>query len=152
MIEINNLTKFAVDKKSFAQVAKKVLSGENRETETLSLAFVSKEEIAKLNKKFRKKNKATDVLAFGENPKIQSPNPKSNYLGEIVICPDVVKENVPPQRDPAKGGTKKFKADFDREMMKVFVHGILHLCGYDHEKTKRMAEVMEEKQNLYLPR
>ena len=47
MIEINNLTKFAVDKKSFSQVAKNVLKGENRETQTISLAFVAKEEIKK---------------------------------------------------------------------------------------------------------
>jgi probable rRNA maturation factor len=139
MIEINNLTKFLVDKKSFSQVAKKVLSGENRGTETLSLAFVSKEEIKKLNKKFRKKNKATDVLAFGENPKAQIPKPNPKYLGEIIICPDVVKEN-----------SKKYKVTAKSEMMKVFVHGILHLCGYDHEKSKKQEKIMEEKQNFYL--
>ena len=61
MIEINNLAGVSVDKKSFSQVAKIVLKGENRETparkqagKTLSLAFVGKEEIKKLNKKFRK--------------------------------------------------------------------------------------------------
>ncbi|MEI7425156.1 MAG: hypothetical protein WCK10_03495, partial [Candidatus Staskawiczbacteria bacterium] len=61
MIEINNLTNVllsnTVDKKSFSQVAKKVLLGENRITETISLALVNKEEIKKLNKEFRKKNK-----------------------------------------------------------------------------------------------
>ena len=56
-IEINNLTKKpifsrAVDKKVFSTVAKITLKGENRETETVSLAFVSKEEIKKLNKKY----------------------------------------------------------------------------------------------------
>ena len=123
VLDINNLTKFPVDSKSFTQVAKKVLSGENRGTETLSLAFVSKEEIAKLNKKFRKKNKATDVLSFDLK--------REGYLGEIIICPDVVKE-------------KK------ENIIEVFIHGILHLCGYDHEKTKKEAEVMENRQNLYL--
>ena len=46
-MEINNLTKFKIDEKSFSQVAKKVLKGENRGTETLSLAFVDKAEIKK---------------------------------------------------------------------------------------------------------
>ena len=64
MIEINNLTKSRFDKSFFSTVAKKVLSGENRRTENISLAFVGKEEIKKLNKKFRKKNKPTDVLSF----------------------------------------------------------------------------------------
>ena len=69
MIEINNLTNFTVDKKSFSQVAKKVLMGENKGTENISLAFVGKEEIKKLNKKFRNKNKPTDVLSFNLNDK-----------------------------------------------------------------------------------
>jgi rRNA maturation RNase YbeY len=124
MIEINNLTGFPVDKKSFSQVAKKVLLGENRGTETLSLAFVSKAEIKKLNKKFRKKDKATDVLSF-------ELKGNKGYLGEIVICPEIVKE---------KG----------EKIMEVFVHGILHLCGYDHEKSKKDAEIMEKKQEKYL--
>lgn len=79
MMEINNLTKFKINKKSFSQVAKKVLLGENRGTETLSLAFVSKTEMQKLNKKFRGENKPTDVLSF-------------EGINEVVICPEVVKE------------------------------------------------------------
>jgi len=131
MLEINNLTNFVLDKRSFSTVAKKVLKGENRETETLSLAFVGKEEIKKLNKKFRKKNKATDVLSFKLN--------EGNSLGEIVICPEVVKENA-----------KKYGVDFKKEIIKVFAHGILHLLGYDHEKSKKEAKIMELKQDKYL--
>jgi len=123
MIEINNFTKFKIDKKKFSTVAKKVLKGENEVLKTLSLAFVRKEEMQKLNKSFRKKNKPTDVLSFNLND--------GNYLGEIVICPEIVKE---------KGETT----------IEVFVHGILHLLGYDHEKTKKEAEIMEKKQNDYL--
>ena len=136
MIEINNLTAYklsnlAVDKKLFSTVAKKVLLGENRRTQTVSLAFVGKEEIKKLNKKFRKKNKPTDVLSFEIK--------EENYLGEIVICPEVVAENA-----------KKYKVSKGSETLKVFVHGVLHLCGYDHEKSKAEEKKMEEKQNFYL--
>ena len=131
MIEINNLTNFAVDKKIFSTVAKKVLLGENRRMKTLSLAFVSKEEIKKLNKKYRRKNKPTDVLSFLLNEK--------QYLGEIIICPEIVSENA-----------KKYGISAREEMMKVFVHGILHLCGYDHEKSEKEAEEMERKQEKYL--
>ncbi len=118
MIEINNLTNFAVDKGRFSTVAKIVLKGENKEREKISLAFVSKSEMQKLNKKFRGKNKPTDVLSF-------------EGINEVVICPEVVKEN-------------------EEEMIKVFIHGILHLLGYDHEKTKKEADLMEKKQNFYL--
>ena len=131
MIEINNLSKTSLNKKIFSTVAKKVLSGENRRTENISLAFVDREEIKRINKKFRKKNKATDVLSFGLKER--------GYLGEVVICPEVVAENA-----------KKYSNTFKAEMMKVFVHGILHLLGYDHEKSKRQAEEMEKKQKKYL--
>ena len=131
MIEINNLTNFSVNRQSFAQVAKKVLIGENRETENISLAFVGKDEIKKLNKKYRKKISATDVLSFNLDEK--------DCLGEIVICPDVVAKNA-----------KKYGVSIKYETMKVFVHGILHLLGYDHERSKKEEEIMEAKQNLYL--
>lgn len=130
MIEINNLTSFAVDKKLFTGIAKKVLKGENRGREKISLAFVSKKEMQKLNKKFRGKNKPTDVLSFN-NIILES-------LGEIVICPEVVKENA-----------KKNSVSVKQEIIKVFAHGILHLLGYDHEKAKE-AEIMEKKQDFYL--
>lgn len=123
MLEINNLTRTRIDKKSFSQVAKKVLKGENEVLKTFSLAFVGKDEMQKLNKKYRKKDKPTDVLSFNFN--------EGNNLGEIVICPEIVKE---------KG----------EKMMEVFIHGILHLLGYDHEKSEKEAQIMEEKQKEYL--
>jgi len=146
MIEINNLTEFALDEKSFSQVAKIVLKGENKRNtclpagrETLSLAFVGKEEIKKLNKKFRKKNKPTDVLSFEIKEPFAAVQGKKEYLGEIIICPEVVKENA-----------KKYGVAERYEMLKVFVHGVLHLCGYDHEINKVEEKRMEDKQNFYL--
>lgn len=141
MIEINNLAGYrGVDKKTFSTVAKKVLLGENRETETVSLAFVDKTEMQKLNRKFRKKNKPTDVLSFSaQGGPAWGGESENNFLGEIIICPDVVKENA-----------EKYKVSAKSEMLKVFVHGILHLCGYDHEKSEKEAEEMESKQGKYL--
>lgn len=118
MIEINNLTNFKINKSSFSQVAKKVLKGENKETQTFSLAFVVKPEMHELNKKHRGKDEPTDVLSF-------------EGINEIVICPEVVRE-------------KK------EDMMRVFIHGILHLLGYDHERSEKDAETMEQKENFYL--
>jgi probable rRNA maturation factor len=126
MVEINNTTKFTVDKKLFTGIAKKVLKGENKQID-LSVAFISSTEIKIANKKYRNKNKPTDVLSFGEN------------LNEVLICPEVVKENA-----------KKFGNTFRNELIKVFIHGILHILGYDHEKSKKEAIKMEEKEKFYL--
>src|SRR3989344_711448 len=115
MIEINNLTNFAVDKKFLTGVAKKVLKGENRERENISIAFVSSDEIKKLNQKYRKKNKPTDVLSFKLDEK--------DCLGEIVICPEVVKKE-------------------EEKIERMLIHGILHILGYEHEKSKKEAEMM----------
>jgi len=142
MIEINNLTSFAVDKKFLSTVAKNVLIAENREMESLSVAFVDADEIKKLNKKFRKKNKATDVLSFGNVSSFKFQVSREG-LGEVVICPKVVEENSKIRR-PADGN------DFDKELAKILIHGILHLLGYDHEKTKDERIKMEEKEKNYL--
>lgn len=129
MIEINNLTKFRVDKKFFTALAKKIIKSENIKIESLSVAFVSAGEMKKLNKKYRGKKNPTDVLSFGE---------KSGDLAEIVICPDVAKENA-----------KKYRIAFQDELEKLFVHGMLHVAGYDHESEKE-AEEMEAQEENYL--
>ena len=127
MIEVNNLTANPINEEFSKGVAKKVLEGENEAENNLSIALVGQGRIRELNKKYRKKNKVTDVLTFGDG------------LNEIVICLREVKKN-------AKG----FKSAFKKELARVLIHGILHLLEYNHEKDAKEAEKMEEKQNYYL--
>ncbi len=130
MIEINNLTTVQIDKEFFKEITEKVLEGENKKASELSIALVGQGRIRELNKRYRGKNRITDVLAF--------PN-KEIGLGEIVICLREVKKNA-----------KKFSSSFEKELARVLIHGILHLLGYDHEKPEKTAKKMEEKQNYYL--
>jgi len=81
--------------------------------------------IKKLNKKFRKRNKITDVLSF---PFFSSKNlnlVKENniYIGDIAVCYEIISK---------RSKKKNFISEFD----KVWVHGLLHLLGYDHIKNK----------------
>jgi len=133
MIEINNLTNFVVDKRFFVGIAKKVLKGENKEIESLSIAFVDTKEIQKANKKFRKKDKPTDVLSFERNLDVEDD------LNEVVICPEIVKEN-----------TKASNLNFKEELSRVLIHGILHTLGYDHEISKKEEERMFKREDYYL--
>ncbi len=133
MIEINNLTTSKIDKSFLKKVAKIVLIGENKEEAGLSIALMGEGRIKELNKKYRGKNKVTDVLAFNGNPKLNLG------LGEIVICLPEVKKNA-----------KKFNTIFKKELARVLIHGILHLLGYEHEKDKGAAEKMEKKQEKYI--
>ena len=140
MIEVNNLTPLSgVNKKFLKGVAKIVLKGENKKEARLSIALVGEGRIKELNKKYRGKNRATDVLAFGQNQKFLV-FPKSELeLEEVIICLRVVKKNA-----------KKYNIAFKKELARVLIHGILHLLGYEHEKDEREAKKMEKKQKYYL--
>ena len=142
MIEINNLTTNQIDEDFFKKIAKKVLKAENKENNNLSIALVGQGRMRQLNKRYRKKNRVTDVLSFSENEipsfKFQIPIPVKG-LGEIVICLPEVKKN-----------SKKVSSTYEKELSKVLIHGVLHLLGYDHEKSEKQAKIMEEKQQTYL--
>jgi probable rRNA maturation factor len=138
-VYINNLSDSSFTDIFFKRIAKMVLDAERVKEKHLSIVLVGPEEIKKLNKKYRKKNEPTDVLSFsGESQKFIVPDETEKELGEIVICPSVVRKNA-----------KKFQSVFEKEMAKVLIHGILHLLGYDHLK-KTEAEIMERKQEQYL--
>jgi len=139
MIEINNLTTSSVDKDFFKKTAQKVLKNESALPFTLSIVLVGSVRIKKLNKKYRKKNRVTDVLAFGQEQKFPALPKRELELGEIVICLQEVKKNA-----------KRFNSTFKKELTRVLIHGILHLLGYDHEKSKREAKEMEGKEEYYL--
>ncbi len=83
----------------------------------VTLVFLQKSEMKKINFKFRKKNKPTDVLSF------HSGDPKS--LGELLFCLDVLKMQAREQRH-----------SLEQEFLYMLTHGLLHLLGYDHELSK----------------
>ena len=84
-------------------------------------------EIKKLNKKFRKKNKTTDVLSFPfynlRELKSKLKKNKEIYLGDIIINLNKIKN-------------KKNIRNFKKEFNNLWVHGLVHLFGYDHKKNK----------------
>lgn len=128
-LEINNKAKSPVKKAFFAAVWKTVLADKSlafpsSKNFNLSLALVSKTEIKKINKIWRKKNEVTDVLSFAEfkNLKeIKKDREKEIFLGEIILCYDDIKVY-------AKQNDLKIKA----ELAQVFLHGVLHLLGFKH--------------------
>ena len=129
MIEINNLSKgqWGINKLLIKKIVKNVLKAEDISESNIeiSIGIVSPEEIRKLNNNYRGKNKPTDVLSFGKI---------GDDLLEIVICPEEVEKNG---------------ESFNEELKRVVIHGILHLIGYDHEKSKKEALEMFAKQDKY---
>jgi len=86
----------------------------------------------KLNRRFRGKDRATDVLSF--SPAKLPGQGKSRKRGEIFVASVVVRENA-----------RRLKRPYAEEMVRVLVHGALHLAGYDHA-TLRQERVMFAKQ------
>jgi len=125
MIEITNLTKQKINQDLLVKKVKQVLQSEKAKNQNISICLVSCAKIKELNKRFRNKNKATDVLTFPEL--------------DILICPNVVKENA-----------RRQGLAFERELCRVVIHGVLHFLGYDHEKTAREAKEMNKREERYL--
>ena len=128
MIRIHNLTAALAQEDFLKKVTKTVLKREKKKKTELSIILVGPGKIKELSKKYRRKNRATDVLSFFYDSS-----------GEIVICPREVKKNA-----------KIFKSTYKKELARVLVHGILHLLGYDHEKNESGAKEMHKKEENYL--
>ena len=92
--------------------------------------------IKKLNKKFRNKNKTTDVLSFPAEKKIKIK--KNTYLGDIIISYQFM--NKPKSLTDL---------DFKKKIIKIFIHGFLHLIGYDHIKLKDFKKMLKEEEKIY---
>ena len=102
----------------------------------LTLLLSNNKRIKDLNRKFRNKNKPTDVLSF---PFAQKKNNlKEIYLGDIIISFNYMNK-------PKDLNSKEFK----RKTIKIFIHGFLHLLGYDHIKEKDYKQMFEMEQKVY---
>ena len=100
-----------------------------------SLSLSDNKKIKKLNKKFRKKNKPTDVLSFNYNDKLQN---NDFHLGEIIISYNFMNQ-------PKNISNLNFK----NKVVKIFIHGFLHLLGHDHKKNSDFFKMQREENKLF---
>ena len=104
----------------------------------LSVTFVDLDEIHELNKIHRGVDSPTDVLSFAQFEDVceEAPEEGEICLGDVVIC-----------RDKAAQQAEEFGHSFEREILYLFVHSVLHLLGYDHmeDDEKRVMRTREEK-------
>ena len=95
-----------------------------------TLLLTNKTIIKKLNKKFRKKNKETDVLSFPIKSHLNK-----NYKGDIAICYEII-------------NLRSKKTNFNIEFDKMWIHGLLHLLGYNHVKLKDYKQMLRKEQDI----
>jgi probable rRNA maturation factor len=110
-------------------IALKLLELVKQDKAELSLALVGNAEIQKLNAKFRQKNYPTDVLSFPAEDGLPGA---VRLLGDVIISVDKAR-----QQARERGRT------LDEEMATLLIHGVLHLLGYDHERSAKDARIME---------
>ena len=103
---------------------------------SLTILLSNNKNIKKLNKKFRNKNKSTDVLSFPSEKKINIK--KSPYIGDIVVSYEFINK-------PKVLNILEFKI----KVIKIFIHGFLHLLGYDHIRLKDFKKMLIEEKKIY---
>ena len=102
----------------------------------VTLLLSNNKKIKKLNKQFRHRNKATDILSFPLQKKNKTQN--ESYLGDIIISYNFMNK-------PKKQSIKMFKD----KVIKTFIHGFLHLLNFDHIKLKDYKRMLKEEQKIY---
>lgn len=140
ILEINNLTRRSIDQKYLQKAARiifKKLGLKNKFK--ISLVIIGEKRMRNLNKKYRKKDKVTDVLSFCYLNNLDWPDKLKifeNYLGEIFICYSQAEKQAREENLPIKS-----------QLTQLLIHGILHLVGYKH-RTKKEREEMRKKEEI----
>jgi len=108
----------------------------NKKKVSFTILLSNNKNIKKLNKKFRNKNKTTDILSFPSEKRIDIK--KSPYIGDIIVSYEFMDK-------PKNLSTPEFK----NKISKIFIHGFLHLLGYDHIKLEDFKKMLTEEKKIY---
>ena len=99
----------------------------------LSISCVSEKEIKLLNKKYRGKDEATNVLSFGVDELLT----KNLVIGDIVLCIEIIKKEA-----------KEYSKDFENRLKHMIIHGFLHLLNFNHEAKHERIEMENIEKNI----
>jgi probable rRNA maturation factor len=105
---------------------------------TISMTLCGKTKIRTLNRQYRQKDYATDVLSFPLYERLRPDRRTSEKLlpevelGDLIICKDI-----------ARAQAKEFSITYEQEVIHLAVHGLLHLLGFDHEISSKEEKIME---------
>jgi probable rRNA maturation factor len=134
-----HLRRWAVREHVLRNIALAILRETRRPGSHIGLTLVGTTRMRRLNTTYRRRHYPTDVLAFPAGPVCQENG--ALFLGDIVIClPTAVAQA------PAFGNTP------DQELLRLLIHGILHLLGYDHEISEQEARRMQRRERTIFHR
>ena len=119
-------------KKNIRELIKKICLEENKKLGFINCVFCSDNYLIEINNKYLQHDYFTDIITFDHSEN------KINIEGDLYISVHRTKENA-----------KKYMVDENTELIRVIIHGLLHLIGYK-DKTKKEKALMSEKENKYL--
>lgn len=114
-------------------LVKQILS-EYKKDKELSITYVSNPFIKKMNKQFLNRDRTTDVIAFN----LEESEDKDNILGDIYIS-----------HDQAKIQAEKYNVTYENELMRLTIHGVLHVLGYEDDTNKK-KQIMHQQEDKWL--
>lgn len=130
------LTRWTLRLGALKKIAAHILQVVGEAEAVLSLELVGDGRMRRLNRSYRHRDTTTDVLAFATR---EGPGPPSLLLGDIVISlPQAIRQ------------AREHQQDLDHELVRLLIHGVLHLCGYDHERNEREARRMARRERAVL--
>ena len=124
------------DQARLDRLARAILSDVGETSAELGILFVGDQRMRSLNRQYRGKDRTTDVLAFAMR---EGPHSSARMLGDVVIA-------VPTAARQARRGQRSL----DEELTVLLVHGVLHLCGYDHERNEKESRRMHRRERMIL--
>jgi len=126
---VNKIRRKKISVRRTKRTAQRILGLLNQDRVELSLALVDNREIKKLNARYRKKDQPTDVLSFPSGEQLPTG---IQILGDVVISVEQAEEQAGERRKT-----------LEQEIESLLIHGILHLLGYDHERSRKEAKIMQ---------
>jgi probable rRNA maturation factor len=129
----NRQKKYKISRTTVQQKTTDILNALDYHDAELSILIVDDPQIAILNKKYLRRNGPTNVIAFPMRTE-QFSNINPELLGDVVISIETAEKEG-----------KSIGISMEERFTQLLVHGILHLLGYDHEKSEQEADKMEKK-------
>jgi probable rRNA maturation factor len=129
----SNFVKKQIDRGKIGKLIEQIFREENKKLGEIEIVFLKDPEILKINREFLKHDYFTDVIAFGYNQ-------RGLINGDLCIGIECVSRNA-----------LKYNVSFKNELIRVIIHGVFHLIGYD-DKNPEGKEEMKRKEDFYLYR
>lgn len=140
VLSVNNPSQFnlPVDQDSLEKLLQLIQTGEKVEFEFVELVYVDEETIVKINQKYLERDYITDIISFNYNDNESTDSANKSIEGTLYCCaPRIAEQSVEEGADP------------EQEFYRIFIHGLLHLVGYN-DSSPNEKETMTKLENHYL--